>query len=94
LITLENNFDVSEITYAFIIDLGVSQWTDALVASGSVEAFVFAVVLTGGAFVQIPTRNTVRIKDVAFRTGTDKTSLRVLTGEFARGRSQFAFVDI
>ena len=68
--------------------------TDALVASGCVYAFVFAVVLAGGAFVQIATRHTVRIENVALGARADETAFRVLAREFARRRIQLAFVDI
>ena len=50
--------------------------------------------LAGGAFVQIATRDTVGIEDVALGTRTGETALGILAGEFARRRCQFAFIYI
>ncbi len=50
--------------------------------------------LTCGALIQVATRNTVRIKNVAFGTRTNEAALRVLTRELARCWIQFALVDV
>ena len=41
-------------TDALVVDLRVTVRTGAFVTSGRVDAFVLAVMLSGGAFVEIP----------------------------------------
>jgi hypothetical protein len=82
------------LTNAFVIDLRISFRTDTLVASGGVETFVLAVVLAGGALIQISTRDSIGIKDISFRTGADETALRVHARKLARRWCQFALVDV
>ena len=74
--------------------MSISLRADALVASGSVEALVFTVVLTRSALIEIPTRDTVWVQDVSLCAGAGKASFSVLTREFARRRSELAFVHI
>lgn len=79
---------------ALVVGLRVAFGTDALVTAGCVGALVFAIMLTCGALIQVATRNTVRIKNVAFGTRTNEAALRVLTRELARCWIQFALVDV
>lgn len=85
---------MTRLTDTLIVDLRITLGTNTFITAGCVETLVLAIVLPGGAFIQIAARDSIRIQNVSFGTRTDETSLRILTSKLARWRRQFAFVDI